>query len=66
MTQQPHQLREVFSDFFVRHPEPDGKVRIPLGTSERVLDLRGLRDGERVLLLMPGELRAEATVKGES
>jgi len=66
MTQHNENLREVFSDFFVRHPQPDGTVRIPLGTSERMPDLRGLRKGERVLLVMPGELQAEATVTNES
>ncbi|HLY29733.1 MAG TPA: hypothetical protein VKQ36_01775 [Ktedonobacterales bacterium] len=65
MMRNSQQLREVFSDFFVRHPQPDGRVRIPLGTSERVADLRGLQNGERVLLVMPGELQAEATVIGE-
>lgn len=59
-------LHEVFSDFVIRRPQPDGTVRIPLGTaSADAPDLLGLHDGERVLLVMPGELRAEATVVGE-
>ncbi len=66
MTERTHQLNEVFSDFFVREELPDGRVRIPLGSaSERTPDLLGLHDGERVLLVMPGELQAESTVTGE-
>lgn len=67
MTQQSHQRREVFSDFFVREERPDGSVRIPLGSaSERTPDLLGLHDGEQVLLVMPNELQAEAHVESDS
>lgn len=67
MTQQSHRLREVFSDFCVREEHPDGSVRIPLGSaSERTPDLLGLHDGERVLLVMPNELQAEAYVESDS
>ena len=59
-------LREVFSDFVHRERRSDGTVRIPLGAAtEQTPDLLGLHDGEHVLLAMPGELQAEASVQGE-
>jgi hypothetical protein len=55
-------MREVFSDFTRLEDRPDGTVRIPLG-SDKHADLRDLRDGERVLVRLPGELEAEATAQ---
>lgn len=58
-------MRDVFSDFMLVHPLPDGRVRIALGTVETADDLAGLRDGDRVRLVYPGNLEAEATIETE-
>lgn len=55
-------MREVFSDFTRLEDRPDGTVRIPLG-SDKHADLRDLREGEQVLVRLPGELEAEATTQ---
>lgn len=58
-------LREVFSDFMLTHLLPDGRLRIALGTAETAGDLVGLRDGDVVKLVYPGNLEAEATIETE-
>jgi hypothetical protein len=58
-------MREIFTDFMRLERRPDGTVRIPLGSQELSPDLEGLTDGERVCLVYPHELEAEATVAHE-
>jgi hypothetical protein len=58
-------MRELFTDFMRLERRPDGTVRIPLGSQELSPDLEGLTDGERVRLVYPHELEAEATIARE-
>ncbi|HEY7834113.1 MAG TPA: hypothetical protein VIG30_11125 [Ktedonobacterales bacterium] len=55
-------MRELFADFNSLDLDPDLGRYIPLGTAERNEELRGLVDGERVLLKEPNELQAEGRV----
>jgi hypothetical protein len=59
-------MREVFSDFMVLDDRPDGTIRVPLGAESSASDLAGLSDGEAVLLVYPGNLRAPAIVQSEA
>ena len=56
-------MREIFNDFMRLEHNPDGSVRIPLGAERATDDLRGLKDGEVVRIIYPGELVAEAIVE---
>ena len=58
-------MREVFSDFMLVHPLPDGRVRVALGTAETANDLVGLRAGDHVKFVYPGNLEADATIETE-
>ena len=55
-------MRKIFNDFTKLEQAPDGSVRIPLGAEQVSPELVGLADGERVRLVYPGELVADATV----
>lgn len=58
-------LRKVFGDFARLSRYPDADIHdqaIPLGDEERIPALKQLGEGERVLVVEWGELRAEATV----
>jgi len=58
-------MREVFSDFMRLERRPDGSVRIRLGAEGSAADLTGLVAGERVRVIYPGELVAQATIARE-
>jgi hypothetical protein len=55
-------MRELFADFNSLDEDPELGRFITLGTESRVDELRGLEEGERVLLKEPGELQAQAYV----
>jgi hypothetical protein len=55
-------MRELFADFNSLDEDPELGRFITLGAESQVEELRGLEDGEHVLLQDPGELEAEAYV----
>ena len=56
-------MRTLFADFMDLLERPGLGLSVPLGTEDVVPDLSELHPGERVLLVQPDELRAEATVQ---
>ncbi|HEV7129779.1 MAG TPA: hypothetical protein VGN32_20270 [Ktedonobacterales bacterium] len=58
-------MREVFSDFMRLERRSNGTVRVWLGAEQGNPDLKGICDGQRVLVIYPGELQAEGTVEHE-
>ena len=58
-------MRELFSDFMEIERRADGTLRLPLGAEQAIPELRGLVDGEHVLLIYPENLEAEAIVTHE-
>jgi hypothetical protein len=55
-------MRALFADFNRPDDDPALGRFITLGTESRVEELRGLEEGERVLLKEPGELQAQVYV----
>ncbi len=53
-------MRQILNDFMMSQLRPDGTVRIPLGSESRSSQLAGLSGGERILIVYPGNLSAEA------
>lgn len=58
-------MRDLFSDFTRLDRRPDGTVRVWLGAERPFNDLAGLVNGERVRVVMPGELLAEGIAESE-
>jgi hypothetical protein len=58
-------MRELFKDFMQLKRRPNGTIRIPLGADQTAPELVGLKVGERVRLIYPGNLTAEAAVEIE-
>ena len=56
-------MRHVFADFARLEERAGLGLSIPLGREDRSPELAELTDGERVLLVEPGELYAPATVR---
>jgi hypothetical protein len=55
-------MRTFFADFNNLDEDPELGTFIALGTAREHAELRGLREGERVLLREPDELQAEGYV----
>ena len=62
--QQESKMRELFGDFNALAEDSDLGRYIALGTESRNAELRGLEEGEHVLLKEPNELQAEAGIVG--
>lgn len=58
-------MREIFNDFNRLERRPDGTVRIQLGIEGKSPQVSGLIDGERVRVIYPSELVAEALATHE-
>jgi hypothetical protein len=63
-------MRELFADFNSMDDDPELGRFIPLGPESRDAELRGLAEGERVLLKDPNQVQAKGyvvsrTVRGE-
>jgi len=56
-------MRQIFNDFMRLERRPDGSIRIPLGSEQSTPALVGLTTGDRVELIYPDNLAAEATVE---
>lgn len=56
-------MREIVADFARLNQRPEfAGESIPLGTERARPELREFTDGQRVLLVEPGNLRAEGTI----
>ena len=55
-------MRTLFADFNSMDVDDELGRFVPLGTEDRNEELRGLVEGERVLLREPNELQAEGRV----
>lgn len=55
-------MRALFADFNSMDEDPELGRFIALGTAREQAELRGLHEGERVLLREPNELQAEGYV----
>lgn len=55
--------REILADFARLEERPDLGLSVPLGREDRLPELAGLAEGERVLLVEPDNLWAEGWVK---
>jgi len=56
-------MRQLFADFARLEERPDLGLSMPLGRVDLSPELAELQDGERVLLVEPGELYAPAIVR---
>jgi hypothetical protein len=58
-------MRHLFADFARLGERPGLGLSIPLGRVDRSPELANLKDGERVLLVEPGNLYAEGVAQAQ-